>query len=106
MYDIKVLPRCGWILHAPCRIGDITEDDHEVRFTLAGWGGLRRQAPYHVLIAGMPQPPHQVLHYRKVNGQWDWQELDPQCIQRSQSPTASLTLRLEGPADIRIRTGP
>jgi hypothetical protein len=103
LYDVRKLPDRGWILHAPCSIGEVREEAGEVRLTLSGWGALRREEPYHLLIAGLTGRTVRVLRYRKENGSWDWQALPPEAIQRL--PERGCVLRLRGPADLRIRTG-
>jgi hypothetical protein len=105
LYDLKKLSQLNWMLHAPCQIGDIHEEENEVRFTLAGWGGRRRDEPYYVLIAGMTKRTFQVTRYVKENGSWDWRNLPPEDIATTSDPSGFMTLRLRGPADIRIRIG-
>lgn len=103
LYDLKKLAQTNWILHAPCKLGDIQEAVNEVRFTVAGWGGLRRDRRYYVLISGMTERAHQVMRYQKEGGTWIWKNMPPEDITYNQEPGGYMTLYLQGPADIQIR---
>jgi len=61
IYDVKKLAGCGWFIHAPCTISDISEDEDCVTLIADGWG----DKSYYILISGVEKEPGEVL-VRKV----------------------------------------
>ena len=56
LYDIKRGRRRGWIVHAPCAITQLSDDESGMRFTVDGWG----EREFRVLVAGLTELPGRV----------------------------------------------
>ncbi len=55
-YDLKKLPACGWLVHAPCEIRSFKESDDLISITVDG----RANKQYCVLICGIEKEPAEV----------------------------------------------
>jgi hypothetical protein len=89
LYDYRVLPRQGPVVHAPGALTDISERDGEASFTVLGWPA----SPYFVLVNRLRQRPQVSVGGQplRLEPPHHWSESD-----------GALVLRLSGTSTVRL----
>ena len=100
MYDLQRLAGRGWLVHAPCRIIDVSQSADAVTLCVEGWGASGSDRPYRVLISGVSTKP-EAVERRRLNGpEQDRFEHAPFDFEAS---LGLLTIEVAGPMKIRVR---
>jgi len=89
MYDVRKLTRSDRFIHAPCAIGDISEEGNAVRFAVDGLG----QHGYFVLVSGGDTAPSDVT-IDATNGGGAGHQFD--------NAQGLLVISVTGPAKIEV----
>lgn len=101
IYDVECSPQTGCLIHAPCAIRAVSEQDGVLAFTADGWGAGLRDSPYHVLVSGWQgQYPYATI--RQLGQETD---AAPETLALAVSHVAGaqlLIVPLPGPAHVRI----
>ena len=101
IYDVRRLPIHDCLIHAPCAIHNITEDNTSATFTVDGWGAAQGPGNYYILLSGWagPTPNVTILH----TGQGPDPVSNDKSIHRAFVAGGELMIiHLEGPAKIQI----
>jgi len=52
IYDVRRLQMLDCLIHAPCEISNVTEDNTGTSFTVDGWGAAQGPRDYYILLSG------------------------------------------------------
>jgi len=98
LYDMKKLPRSGWLIHAPCAISNVREDSGRVVFTVDGWG----DEAYYVVISGIEETLVQVSA-RPASDNLQPQSAFKRTGTQFHSEQRILIITLKGKSEIRVQ---
>ena len=98
LYDMKKLPRSGWLIHAPCAISNVREDSGRVVFTVDGWG----DEAYYVVISGIEETLVQVSA-RPASDNLQPQSAFERTGTQFHSEQRVLIITLKGKSEIRVQ---
>jgi len=100
MYDLRRLAGRGWLVHAPCRILDVSQSADAVTLCVEGWGASGSDRPYHVLVSGIRGKPGTVDRCRSSGPEQDRFEPAPFDFDAA---LGLLVIEAAGPMKIRVR---